>query len=202
MKLLLAEDEKRMASALVEFLKIERYEVDHVEDGDSALAHLETNVYDGAIIDVMMPRRNGFDVVKAARDANLTTPILLLTAKNQLDDKVKGLDSGADDYLTKPFQTKELLARVRALLRRNLKMQDNSLRFGDLELNMNTATLTCSTNGQSVRMGEKELKIMEYMISNQGMILTREQLAQRLFWVPCNSLLLIKNSSSLPLAHQ
>lgn len=90
MKLLLAEDEKRMASALVELLKIERYEVDHVEDGDSALAHLETNVYDGAIIDVMMPKRNGFDVVKAARDANVTTPILLLTAKNQLDDKVKG----------------------------------------------------------------------------------------------------------------
>ncbi len=181
MKLLLAEDEKRMASALVELLKIERYEVDHVEDGDSALAHLETNVYDGAIIDVMMPKRNGFDVVKAARDANVTTPILLLTAKNQLDDKVRGLDSGADDYLTKPFQTKELLARVRALLRRNSKIQDNSLRFGDLELNMNTATLTCSTTGQSVRMGEKELKIMEYMISNQGMILTREQLAVKIW---------------------
>ncbi len=101
----------------------------------------------------------------------------MLTAKSGLDNKVTGLDSGADDYLTKPFQTRELLARVRALCRRNIRSQDGSLCFGDLALDTTTATLTCRKTGQSVRLGEKELRIMEYMIANQGQILTREQLA-------------------------
>ena len=113
MKLLLAEDEMRMASALTELLKMENYDVDHVSDGSSALAALESDIYDAAIIDVMMPGMNGFDVVYAARNRGIKTPVLMLTAKSTVDDKVTGLDCGADDYLTKPFQTKELLARIR-----------------------------------------------------------------------------------------
>ena len=177
MKLLLAEDEMRMASALTELLKMENYDVDHVSDGSSALAALESDIYDAAIIDVMMPGMNGFDVVYAARNRGIKTPVLMLTAKSTVDDKVTGLDCGADDYLTKPFQTKELLARIRALCRRNIRSQDGRLSFGDLILDPAAASLSCTTTGQNVRLGEKELRIMEYMIANQGQILSREQLA-------------------------
>ena len=140
LKLLLAEDEKRMASALVELLRLEKYDVDHFADGVSALMALESDAYDAAIIDVMMPEKNGFDVVRSARNKGVKTPVLMLTAKSGLDDKVTGLDSGADDYLTKSFQTRELLARVRALCRRNIRSQDGSLHFGDLSLDSATVT--------------------------------------------------------------
>ena len=130
MRILLAEDEKRMAAALVALLKQEKYDVDHVSDGEAALVALESGVYDIAVLDVMMPEMNGFDVARNARHSGVKTPILMLTAKSQLDDKVEGLDSGADDYLTKPFQTKELLARIRALGRRSTSFQDGSLRYG------------------------------------------------------------------------
>ena len=181
MKLLLAEDEMRMASALTELLKMENYDVDHVSDGSSALAARESDIYDAAIIDVMMPGMNGFDVVYAARNRGIKTPVLMLTAKSTVDDKVTGLDCGADDYLTKPFQTKELLARIRALCRRNIRSQDGRLSFGDLILDPAAASLSCTTTGQNVRLGEKELRIMEYMIANQGQILSREQLAVKIW---------------------
>ena len=129
----------------------------------------------------MMPEMNGFEVARRARNKGIKTPILMLTAKSQLDDKVEGLDSGADDYLTKPFQTKELLARLRALGRRSASFQDGSLKYGDLSLDTSKATLTCISNGQSVRLGEKELRILEYMFGNKGQIMTREQLAVKIW---------------------
>ncbi len=181
MKLLLAEDEKRMASALTELFRLERYELDHVADGLSALDALESGIYDAAILDVMMPQMNGFEVASAARRKGIKTPILMLTAKSQLDDKVTGLDSGADDYLTKPFQTQELLARVRALCRRNIHSQDGTLTYGDISLSIDSAVLSCTSTGQNVRLGEKELRILEYMIANQGQILTREQLVLKIW---------------------
>ena len=181
MRVLVAEDEKRMAAALVALLKQEKYDADHMADGASALAALETGIYDIAILDVMMPEMNGFEVAHRARKKGIKTPILMLTAKSQLDDKVEGLDSGADDYLTKPFQTKELLARLRALGRRNATFQNDCLRFGDLSLEPSIATLKCDTTQQSVRLGEKELRILEYMFQNQRQILTREQLAVKIW---------------------
>ena len=181
MRILLAEDEKRMAAALVALLKQEKYDVDHMADGTSALTALESGIYDIAVLDVMMPEMNGFEVAKKARNNGIKTPILMLTAKSQLEDKVEGLDSGADDYLTKPFQTKELLARIRALGRRSAGFQDGSLRYGDLSLNTSTAILTCEGTGQNVRLSEKELHILEYMFSNQGQIMTREQLAVKIW---------------------
>ncbi len=181
MRILLAEDEKRMAAALAALLKQEKYDVDHVEDGASALSALESGVYDIAILDVMMPEMNGYETARRARSSGVKTPILMLTAKSQLDDKVTGLDSGADDYLTKPFQTEELLARLRALGRRSTSFQDGNLHFGDLILDISRAALTCESTGQSVRLSEKELHILEYMFSNRGQIMTREQLAMKIW---------------------
>lgn len=181
MRVLLAEDEKRMAAAIVALLKQEKYDVDHMADGASALAALESGIYDIAVLDVMMPEMDGFEVARRARNNGISTPILILTAKSQLDDKVEGLDSGADDYLTKPFHTKELLARLRALGRRSAGIQNDSMKYGDLSLNMSKAELTCNSTGQSVRIGEKELRILEYMFGNQGRILTREQLAVKIW---------------------
>ena len=181
MRILLAEDEKRMAAALSAMLKQEKYDVDHVADGASALEALVSGVYDIAVLDVMMPEMNGFEAARKARARGVRTPILMLTAKSQLDDKITGLDSGADDYLTKPFEPKELLARLRALGRRNAGFQDEDLRFGDLALSRAAATLTCEKTGQSVRLSEKEMKILETMFINHSRIMTREQLAVKIW---------------------
>lgn len=181
MQILLAEDEKRMAQALAVLLKQENYAVDHVENGEEALAALETGIYDMAVLDVMMPGLSGFEVAERARGRGIGTPILMLTARGELEDKVKGLDSGADDYLTKPFETKELLARLRALGRRNGGFQEGTLTYGDAFLDVNMASLTCQTTGQSIRLGEKELRILEYMFSNHKQIITRERLAVKIW---------------------
>ncbi len=180
MKVLLAEDEKRMNRALCEIMRQEGYEVTAVDNGEDALYEIESDVYDICVLDVMMPGMNGFDVAKKARESGVRTPILMLTAKSELDDKVEGLDSGADDYLTKPFMTKELLARLRALGRRNLPTNDGSLTYEDLTLDVKNAVLKCG-NGQSVRLGEKELRIIEFLIANQGQVLSREQIALRVW---------------------
>lgn len=181
MRILLAEDEKRMAAALAAILRQEQYEVDVAEDGISALAALESGAYDIAVLDVMMPGMNGFETARRARSEGVRIPILMLTARSQLEDKVEGLDSGADDYLTKPFESRELLARIRALGRRSTGFPDGILRFGDLSLDSSRAVLRCDETGQSVRLSEKELHILEYMFSNQGRIITREQLAVKIW---------------------
>lgn len=181
MRILLVEDEKRMAQALCEILRLEKYEVDHYANGLDGLAAIESNIYDIIILDVMLPGMNGYEIAKKARSKAITTPILMLTAKAELDDKVTGLDSGADDYLTKPFMTKELLARLRALGRRALGTTDGVLSFADITLDANTLTLSCTGSGQSVRLSEKEYRILEYLIANSGHILTREQLAVKIW---------------------
>lgn len=181
MKLLLIEDEKRMAQALTELLRQEKYEVDWCADGISGMKAIEGALYDLIILDVMLPGKSGFEIAKQARREGIKTPILMLTAKGELDDKVAGLDSGADDYLTKPFMTKELLARIRALCRRTINSSDGALTYGDISLDMNTSILHCTANGQSVRLKEKEYRLMEYLIANQGQILSREQLAVKIW---------------------
>ena len=180
MRILLAEDEKRMNRALCELLRQEGYDVDPVYNGDDALDAAESGIYDLIVLDVMMPGMNGFCVAKNARKQGIKTPILMLTAKGETDDKVEGLDSGADDYLTKPFVPKELLARLRALGRRGVPTNDGGLAFEDISLDVKNATLACD-NGKSIRLSEKELKILEYLIANRGTILTREQLALKIW---------------------
>ena len=181
MRILLVEDEKRMAQALCEILRLEKYEVDHYANGLDGFSAIESNIYDIIILDVMLPGMNGFEIAKRTRSKGIITPILMLTAKAELDDKVTGLDSGADDYLTKPFMTKELLARLRALGRRTLGTTNGVLSYADIALDTNTLTLSCTTNGQNVRLSEKEYRILEYLIANSGQILTREQLAVKIW---------------------
>ncbi len=181
MRLLLVEDEKRMAQALCEILRLEKYEVDHFANGIDGLAAIESNIYDIVILDVMLPGMNGYEIAKRARQKGIRTPILMLTAKVELDDKVMGLDSGADDYLTKPFMTKELLARLRALGRRNINAPDGALKYGDISLDTGASVLSCIETGQSVRLSEKEYRILEYLMINGKQILTREQLAVKIW---------------------
>ncbi|MCI9485613.1 MAG: response regulator transcription factor [Lachnospiraceae bacterium] len=181
MKLLLVEDEKRMVQALSELLRQEHYEVDACTDGPSGLAAAEGNLYDVIVLDVMLPGMSGFEIAKSLRRQGIRTPILMLTAKSELDDTVEGLDSGADDYLTKPFMARELLARLRALLRRNLPSGDGTLSFGDIALDTNTVSLVCTATSQRVRLSEKEYRILEYFIVNQKRVLTREQLAEKVW---------------------
>ena len=168
-----------MAQALCEILRQEKYDVDHCADGLEGLAAIEAGAYDLVVLDVMLPHKDGFSIAREARAKGIRTPILMLTAKSELDDTVTGLDCGADDYLTKPFRTRELLARLRALGRRSLRSADGALAFGDIELNRGASLLVCGEN--SVRLSEKEFRILEYLIANAGQILTREQFAVKIW---------------------
>lgn len=181
MKLLLVEDEPRMADALKELLRQEGYDVDCFSRGDDGLDALCSGQYDGVILDVMLPGLSGIEVAARSRRAGVRTPILMLTAKGELDDKVLGLDAGADDYVTKPFQPRELLARVRALCRRGMPLVDDRLCVGDLALDVKALTLHCTATGQSVHLSEKECRVLEYLIANQRQILSREQLAMKIW---------------------
>ena len=181
MKILVVEDEKRMAQALCQLLRHEQYEVDHCDHGIDGQLAIECGIYDAVVLDVMLPGKNGFDIAREVRRKGIKTPIIMLTAKSELDDKVTGLDCGADDYLTKPFMTKELLARIRALLRRNTNVSDGVISYGDIALDQTTVALSCQTNGQSIRLSDKEYRLLEYLIINGGKILSREQLALKIW---------------------
>lgn len=179
MKILLVEDEIRMSQALCEILRLEKYDADCCSDGIEGLYTAENGGYDLIILDVMLPRKNGFEIAKELRQKGNRTPILMLTAKSDVDDKVTGLDCGADDYLTKPFAAKELLARIRALGRRNINSDDGTLTYGDISLNTGTCELVCGDN--RVRLSEKEFRLLEYLIANQRQILPREMLALKVW---------------------
>lgn len=181
MKLLLVEDEKRMGQALCELLKQENYDVDWYLDGQDGADAFEGNVYDIVVLDVMLPHKSGFDIAREARKNGIKTPVLMLTARSDVDDKVNGLDCGADDYLTKPFEPKELLARLRALTRRQYDLEDGKLTFGDIELEVKTMNLVHRESGASVRLSDKEFRALEVLIANSGQIMTREQLALKIW---------------------
>ena len=180
MRLLFAEDEKALSRAVCEILKKSNYAVDPVYDGQDALDYLESGEYDGAILDVMMPKMDGIQVLKAIRAQGNTIPVLMLTAKSEVDDKVLGLDSGANDYLTKPFAAKELLARIRAMTRQAAPSQvDSVLRSGNLSLNQ--ATLELSGPQGSVKLGGKEYQLMELLMANQGRLIPTERIMEKVW---------------------
>ena len=182
MKLLLVEDDQNMATAICELLRQEHYLTDVCYDGQSGEDQLLSGSYDAAVLDVMLPVKDGYTIAQNARAAGITTPILFLTARSNTADKVAGLDAGGDDYLTKPFETDELLARVRALLRRRgQELRRDELACGDLTLDRKAISLFCRRSGLSVRLSEKEYHILELLFENPERILTKEQFAVKIW---------------------
>ena len=179
MRLLLAEDEKELSKALCAILKHNNYSVDPVFNGQDALDYGLCENYDGIILDIMMPKMNGLDVLKELRAKGISTPVLMLTAKAEVDDRILGLDLGADDYLTKPFSMGELLARIRAVTRRKSEFSPNVLSSGNVSLNRETFELTA--DGNSVRLGNKEFQMMEMLMSNPGRLISTEQFMERIW---------------------
>ena len=165
MKILLAEDTRDLNRVLTVALEHAGFDVDSAFDGEEALAYLEKNGYDLLILDIMMPKKNGIEVLKAVRSYDNMTPVLLLTAKAEVDDRVAGLDAGADDYLPKPFAMKELMARVRALTRRKTVYLEKTLRYGDFSLDMEQFELTCEN---SVHLSVKEFELLQVLVRNAG----------------------------------
>lgn len=179
MRLLLAEDEKELSKALCAILKHNNYSVDAVFNGQDALDYGLCENYDGIILDIMMPKKNGLDVLKELREKGISTPVLILTAKAEVDDRILGLDLGADDYLTKPFSMGELLARIRAITRRKSEFSPNLLSSGNLSLNRETFEL--SADGNSMRLGNKEFQMIEMLMSNPGRLISTEQFMERIW---------------------
>ncbi len=179
MKLLYAEDEISMSEAVVDILTYHKYNVDAVYDGENALAYAEAEQYDGIILDIMMPKLSGLEVLEQLRKKGNNTPILLLTAKVEIEDRIQGLDMGADDYLPKPFAMGELLARVRAMLRRKENFTPDILKIGNLTLNMQSYELSC--NGQSFVLPKLEYQLIELLMLNKGIYLSTEDLLTKVW---------------------
>ena len=178
MKILLAEDTRDLSRAEVAILQHEGYEVDPVYDGEEALKHINENVYDGMILDIMMPKKDGLEVLKEIRSRGLNTPVLLLTAKAEVDDRVTGLDMGADDYLTKPFAMKELLARVRTMLRKHADYTVRELTVADVTLHSESLEMVCQN---SIRLSIREYELMEILMRNPDRELTTELLISKVW---------------------
>lgn len=173
MTLLLAEDERSLSKAIVTILEKNNYSADAVYDGVEALEYLESGNYDGLILDIMMPRMDGLTVLKKLREKGNTIPVLMLTAKSEVDDKVQGLDMGANDYLTKPFATKELLARIRAMTRNQMVQPVSQLTMGNITLDQ--ATFELSSPAGSFRLANKEYQMLEMMMRNPRQIISAER---------------------------
>lgn len=179
MRLLIAEDEKDLNKILTERLKEEHYSVDSCYDGQEALDYLASAEYDAVILDIMMPVTDGLSVLKAMRRKDDSTPVLLLTAKDGIEDRVQGLDAGANDYLVKPFAVEELLARVRVLLRKPAETPKTCYRLADLEVHIDTRKVL--RGGQEVKLSGKEFALLRYMIQNAGIVLSRDRLEEHLW---------------------
>lgn len=179
MRLLLAEDEKELSGALVAILTHNNYSVDAVYNGTDALDYLINGNYDGAILDIMMPGLDGITVVRRVRDAGLNLPVLMLTARAEVDDRVSGLDAGADDYLTKPFSSKELLARIRAMTRRAPEITDNVLRFANMTLDRGTFEL--KTEKGSFRLANKEYQMLEMLMRSPSRLIPTELFMEKIW---------------------
>nr|WP_326184118.1 response regulator transcription factor [uncultured Oscillibacter sp.] len=180
MRILIVEDEARLASTLQDLLELNGYTADVCHDGESGLDNALSGIYDVVLLDVMLPRLDGFTVLRRLRDAGNAVPVLMLTARSEVSDKVAGLDGGADYYLTKPFEPRELLACVRALTRRQPELRNtDALKYGDLKLDKSSFTLLCGE--RSVRLSRKEFDMMELLMLNREIVLTKENLLLKIW---------------------
>ena len=179
MKILLAEDEVDLNNVVTRYLKKNGYSIDSVLDGEEALDYLEYGEYDLVILDIMMPKVDGFEVIKKLRDKGNHTSVLMLTARDSADDKVKGLDLGADDYIVKPFDFNELMARIRAVVRRKYGNSSNKLVIGDLILDTSEKSVTRA--GKQIELTGKEYEVLEYLMQSKNRILSREQIKEHVW---------------------
>lgn len=180
MRILIVEDELHLAEALTQILKKNHYSVDAVHDGRTGLDYAQTGIYDLLLLDIMMPEMDGINVLKTLRQQGIATPVILLTAKGEITDKVIGLDYGADDYIAKPFSSEELLARIRAALRRKGEvLPEDGLKFGDIQLN--TANLKLSVNGKEMKLNLKENELLELLITRKQGVTSKEQIIEKLW---------------------
>lgn len=185
MQILVVEDEVRLAEALAQILIEKKYMVDIANDGRDGLDYALSGIYDVIILDVMLPKMNGYDVASQLRKEKIATPILMLTAKDQITDKVKGLDAGADDYMTKPFSPDELLARVRALTRRQGEVVIDELNYNGVKLNLSTCDLSCGD--KSVHLNFKEFEIMKILMQNPQVVTTKDDLIVKVWGYDSNA---------------
>ena len=182
MRLLFAEDDRDIAKAVQTLLERSGYSVDVVFNGQDALDYIETGEYDGVILDWMMPQRSGIEVLRQMRSEGISAPALMLTARDAVEDRVEGLDTGADDYLPKPFAASELLARVRAMLRRKEDFKHNVTGFADIELDKSAMSLHCK--GKSVRLNNKAFQLMEMLVEHPGAVLSISHIMEHIWgWV-------------------
>lgn len=179
MRLLLAEDERALSKALATILERSNYSVDTVYDGEAALEYLAADNYDGVILDIMMPKKDGITVLKELRSRGSKIPVLILTAKSEVDDKVLGLDSGANDYLTKPFHSRELLARIRAMTRAQSSQTSSVLQMGNITLDQRTYELSSPTG--SFRLANREFQILKLLMQNPGNLISAERLMEKIW---------------------
>lgn len=179
MRLLLAEDERALSKALATILERSNYSVDTVYDGEAALEYLAADNYDGVILDIMMPKKDGITVLKELRSRGSKIPVLILTAKSEVDDKVLGMDSGANDYLTKPFHSRELLARIRAMTRAQSSQTSSVLQMGNITMDQRTYELSSPTG--SFRLANREFQILELLMQNPGNLISAERLMEKIW---------------------
>lgn len=181
MNILIVEDEKRLADALSHILIEQKYMVDVVYDGAEGLDYGLSGIYDCIILDVMLPSMNGFDVCLELRRKKVTTPVLMLTAKDTVSDKVKGLDTGADDYMTKPFSPEELLARLRVLTRRRGEVILDQMNFDDITLHLDQSKLSCSKNHKNIHLNFKECELLKAFMSKPNVIISKQDLIVKIW---------------------
>jgi len=180
MKILIIEDEYSLADAIAETLKKENFTIEIISDGQEGEDEALTNVYDLILLDVMLPHKNGFEILKELRGEKISTPIIMLTAKSEIYDKLEGLENGADDYITKPFHMKELVARIKVILKRKANLEDaNIVEYGDLKLNLKTGKM--SANQNEITINGKELELLETLLMNKNQIINRETLANKIW---------------------
>lgn len=179
MRILIVEDEVRLAEALGQIMEEQKYMVDIAYDGEEGYDYAMGDDYDVIVLDVMLPKMNGFQIVKNMRINKNSTPVILLTARDEVTDKITGLDSGADDYMTKPFEAEELLARIRALSRRQGEVITDVMKFDDLELNLSNYELRCKN--KTVHLGFKEFEVLKLLMSNSSQILPKETLIVKIW---------------------
>ncbi|MGN1358730.1 MAG: response regulator transcription factor [Bacilli bacterium] len=182
MRILIVEDEFNLADVISDRLKKENYTTDISTDGLSGLDNAMTNIYDLIILDVMLPKMNGFDILKELKEKNITSKIIMLTAKSQIEDKLNGFDYGADDYITKPFHLEELVARINVQLRKNTQnITQEYLTFEDLRLSTKNNQLSCLTTNEMIEISCKEYMILEYLMINQKQIVSKENLYDKIW---------------------